>query len=538
MAWLGIYKYRYKMLIPAGTVLSTQNNFPVTVKLGLVSGINDLDTTFIFEVLADNYLKMAITDADETTQLYCEVEKWDSANANGCIHFKKPSITTSDNYYYIYFDDTQADNTTYVGKEGSAPALNVWSSITGFVDNFGGSDPLVMGDAEDGLIGKARVFDETADQIDISSYMTDGDGALEFLIKIDPENATGNILKTYKYDEARYRYGLTYGDNNYHIMQEDPSIIVVSGGLEIQVAIFSGVEAKIQKYETWQHIVVMAGTTPNIYVDGEPFTVGTTGLAEFYSEDAEFAGESGTYIGDGLGPGDSIPGFEGLCQSLRFWEETIDADLIKASYLNMTDEFTTLVNVQFYDNIVNGNSFDILGDRSYPVYFKLLIAHDSYDDLLVPIENFQFRHTTGNEAYLSVVIPDFSYYDSIVLRDGGQMRLHMLTGTMTDLDRDNLVVQVDLDADNIRYDEGSDSKPINLDGYGVYGSRYLSLDLPDNSYKTYENENGTYRFRFPGPFYYLRTNDTVIIDGTEIDVLDMSANRAGNGGQMELSDNG
>ena len=74
-------------------------------------------------------LKLAITTDDGLTQCYVEVEKWDNGSNRATLHFLAPTLSSTNvNYFYLYYDSSQADNSTYVGVIGSTPGKAVWDS--------------------------------------------------------------------------------------------------------------------------------------------------------------------------------------------------------------------------------------------------------------------------------------------------------------------------------------------------------------------------------------------------------------------------
>lgn len=541
MAWLGTYKYRYRIKIPAGTAGISLPTFAIQLCFRLECGLDDRDRTFIFEVINDDYLKMAVTESDGTTQIYCEVERWDYENKIGLIHVGQTAVTVNDNYFYVYFDDEQADNTAYIGKAGYPVSKNVWDSDYIQVLNFADfdNDPYVIDSVTgngypalgsmttanfiDTPMGRGVTFNGVDDYIRTSAGISN-DGTMEGYISIDPESEEGGIFgstDTISFETWERRIG--YEDNKYYVGVRTPDLAEEEiYDLRTEISTVS------QLYETWQYAAVSSGGVSMFHLNDYHISIGSAGVIDFYQDQY--------FIYPVTQTPDNDPAWAKLtAQTYRFSSDERSNLWHKASYLNISDQFTELDAVEFYENIVNGTPFDIVGDLSGPVTFHLLAVHDSEPDLLVPISSYQFRHTSGSEAYLSVVVPDFdTYYQELLGRDGGQLRLHMLTGSMAEFERDNMIIQVDLDADNIKYDEGTQSKPITVEGYGIFGSRYLSLDLPYNTYKNYENESGEWRFRFPRPFYFVRTNDTVTVDGTEITILDMSG--SGPGGQLEISD--
>lgn len=94
--------------------------------------------TDVFTKLGANRKKIAFTKADGTTQLYAEIEKWNwtgtPATSEAWIWVSRDGWDISkdnDTEFYIYYDNTKADNTTYIGDAGLAgrngPRELVWN---------------------------------------------------------------------------------------------------------------------------------------------------------------------------------------------------------------------------------------------------------------------------------------------------------------------------------------------------------------------------------------------------------------------------
>ncbi|MHA1305169.1 MAG: LamG-like jellyroll fold domain-containing protein [Candidatus Heimdallarchaeaceae archaeon] len=130
MAWLGNWKYRRKITIDSSKIdTSDLSHFPVLVYLSSSSGSGSDDVTDIFTELGVNSKKIAFTKSDGTTQLYGEIEKWDNTNNKAWIWVSKDSWTLAhdaDTEFYIYYDSSQPDNTTYIGDVGAR--TEVWDS--------------------------------------------------------------------------------------------------------------------------------------------------------------------------------------------------------------------------------------------------------------------------------------------------------------------------------------------------------------------------------------------------------------------------
>jgi len=124
--WLSGWAKRKKITIDSSKIDSDLTHFPVAVIL-------DGDTDFFGELTSDtDKKKVAFTKADGTTQLYAEIEQFDATNQKAVYWVSKSDwviSSSSDTEFYVYYDSSQSDNTTYIGDTpGSAPATNVWDS--------------------------------------------------------------------------------------------------------------------------------------------------------------------------------------------------------------------------------------------------------------------------------------------------------------------------------------------------------------------------------------------------------------------------
>ena len=86
-----------------------------------------------------NRFKIAFTKADGETQLYAEIEKWDTANQKVIIHVSRDGwviSNTEDTIFYMYYDKDHEDNTTYIGIlptliDAGSEAINRGTSVYG-----------------------------------------------------------------------------------------------------------------------------------------------------------------------------------------------------------------------------------------------------------------------------------------------------------------------------------------------------------------------------------------------------------------------
>ncbi|RLI40447.1 hypothetical protein DRO59_09300, partial [Candidatus Bathyarchaeota archaeon] len=131
MGWLSGWAKRRQITIDHNYIDESLTDFPVLLHLSASSGINSANLTSIFDEVGSNYKKIAVTTSDGVTQCYVEVEKWNATAEEAWLWVKVPSISnTTDTTLYIYYDNTQSNNTAYIGDPGETPAQNVWD------DNF------------------------------------------------------------------------------------------------------------------------------------------------------------------------------------------------------------------------------------------------------------------------------------------------------------------------------------------------------------------------------------------------------------------
>jgi hypothetical protein len=154
-----------------------------------------------------NNKKIMITTNDGITPCYVEIEQWDYANKQAALWAKVPRIyALTPSCLYLYYDQSQRDNTTYVGDTGDTPAQLVWDSNFKLVmhmaqDPSGGSGAIkdstnnvnhgtpagtmTSADLVDGKIGKAIDFDGMNDLIDTTaSVVQDGIATIEMSVKL------------------------------------------------------------------------------------------------------------------------------------------------------------------------------------------------------------------------------------------------------------------------------------------------------------------------------------------------------------------
>lgn len=129
-SWHENYAYRVEITIDSSVIDEELTHFPLPLWISGSSGSNDDDVSFIFDEIGGAYQKIAVTESDGLTELFVEVEMWDSENEVALIWVSNSSwviSNTSDSTIYLYYDSGASSNPN-VGVKGSAAAEAVWDS--------------------------------------------------------------------------------------------------------------------------------------------------------------------------------------------------------------------------------------------------------------------------------------------------------------------------------------------------------------------------------------------------------------------------
>ena len=159
MAWLQGWSNRIKVTIDSSKIDATLTQFPVMMKLSASCGKDSQDMTPVFDEVGANSLKIAVTSSDGTTELYVEVEYWDSGSEVAFLWISKAGwqISSSvDTIMYLYYDNNHVDNTTYIGVKNSVVAESIWKSTDKFVCHM-----------QDGA-SNAAMYDSTGNDYDVT----------------------------------------------------------------------------------------------------------------------------------------------------------------------------------------------------------------------------------------------------------------------------------------------------------------------------------------------------------------------------------
>jgi len=340
MSWLFGWKRRLPFTIAASKVDATLTHFPVLLLIQASSGIDNTDLTPIFDELGTESLKIAVTDADGTTERYVEVVSWDSVNEVAELWVSRSDYSLSssvNNVGYIYFDKDHVDNTSYVGVTGSTLAQAVWNSNFKLVSHMNdnpdtssikdstsngndGTKKAVNEPIEtDGQIGKAQEYDIINDKITVLHDETLDITTESFALEcwVNPSD-----ISNYPYLFEKTLWS-TYG----YALQIYPTGAVWFG------TIFNGGYDLTKSYGdisigSFYHIVaVREGTVGKIYINGVDRTASSDAIADLGSSAAR-ALQIGTSI------------FSGILDEARFIKGVAPSPAwVGASYETQRDQF-------------------------------------------------------------------------------------------------------------------------------------------------------------------------------------------------------
>lgn len=351
MAWLSDWAKRIKGTVKTTNVDADLTHFPVCVFLNNSAGVSDDDITAIFDEVGANSLKIAFTKDDGETQLYAEIEKWDNVNESAVIWLSKSDWVVdgdADTDFYLYFDSTKDDNTTYIGNDADDAASNaVWNSGFLAVYHMNDTDSTCKdstGNSDDGTYAGSLPDTARAGQTGLAQ---DLDGTGDFVnISIA---ASANITREcwfYPDSLANYqgllsRGGSAWADNVCHIKGEGTNAIT----FDINIG---GVSTKRTWSTTtggWRYVACTYNSTSGLQViygngasqDSATVTSGKTPAAV-------------DYIGNEY---DGARDADGIIDEVRFSNTDRSAAWVKATYYTNTDaliEWDSVEEISWYNS--------------------------------------------------------------------------------------------------------------------------------------------------------------------------------------------
>lgn len=361
MGWLAGWGQRIQLRIDKNSIDDTLTNFPILIYLSASSGINSQDVTAIFDELGANRLKIAVTTTDGETECYVEVEKWDNGNEEGWLWVKMPSISNIINtILYLYYDNTHANNTTYVGDPNSVPAETVWDGNFKFVTHMrddpdtshirdstendndgtkkGANEPQVT---VNGKINGAQIFDGVDDYVDLgsdSSLDLGNNFTIEFWMKMSKRSSPNIIGRVNALWEPYWFIGTTWGAKT------------IDAQLWDTTGKWSSVESTVVVIDDTLHHIVWTrdGDIQKLYVDG----VDRTSIYYLDAGIGDVNPAENVYIGgEVVGP---CCFYEGLLDEVRILNVTKNLAWVKANYESQRDNLLTFGSIQSPDYIGNG----------------------------------------------------------------------------------------------------------------------------------------------------------------------------------------
>lgn len=393
MGWLSGWSKRRSITVDHTVLTEALVRFPLLLYLSTSSGKGSKDLTSIFTELPINGArrKIAVTTSDGTTQLYVEIEKWDSSGKKAFLWVSKAGwiiSNTEDTILYIYYDITKPDNTSYVGDKGSTPALNVWDTFFKMVQHMTGvGSPIIdsTNEANDGVegshtptygaigkVGDGITFNGTSDRFRVTKL--DAEQPLSFTIEAWVKVSSGHGGAIFPHS--------TILNNEYYF---DWNLAVLGHKAHTEANINSITPYKLDGAtsiddDTWHRIVAVYRGINGlfIYVDGnEDGTIAHVGgqVINFYNSAHIGVGQYSASLYEWW--------FNGTLDEVRYSGLARTANHIKTDFYNQTDALVTYGNqegmgttIQVFDTIMLAETLHVQTPQgSTPT----VVTHDATD---------------------------------------------------------------------------------------------------------------------------------------------------------------
>ncbi len=336
--WLYGYDNRIKFIVSNAKIDSDLTHFPITIFL------TEGNAADVFSEIGSNYKKIAVTTEDGLTQLYVEVEKWDSTNKQAVLHVSRSLwmvFSSKDTSVYLYYDADVDDNTTYVGDPGDTVAANVWDSNFQCVwhlsqDPTGGSGcikdstsndrdltpqgSMTVGDLVDGKVGKALDFDGSDDYLRGSDWFYSNVLTLEAVFKVDTTSNDNRLC-------LKRNIGTTGNANEWEFWVSGTSLAFAgwgSSGAVFSVTTSSGLIG----IDTWYYSAGKCnGSNAYVFINDEQKGLGSqTGSVQDTNSEIQVACRSSN---------DSTRYMNGLIDEVRISNTARSDAWIKATYYSL-----------------------------------------------------------------------------------------------------------------------------------------------------------------------------------------------------------
>lgn len=313
-----------------------------------------------YAILLDDHRKnIAVTTSDGVTQCYVEIDYWDHENNKANLWFKAPFLSAStDTTFYLYYDSTQADNTTYVGDTGDTAAQSVWDpnfklvfhmsqdpsggagSIKDSTSNVNHGTPqgtMTAEDLVDGETGKAINFDGDDDLFgipDSASLETGAAGTFEAAVNMGSlPTVSSRIFSKWQSGDLSY------------MVEVDPTGTASVSFSTTGTGTVSGARIGTLPLSSNEFIAFTNdGTNTRGFLNGKLSTLGIGGIFFDAAADLEIGGSS--YQTD--------RGFDGLIGEIRISDITRSLSWLKATVFTNRDDIYILDTVQDLSAICKG----------------------------------------------------------------------------------------------------------------------------------------------------------------------------------------
>jgi hypothetical protein len=158
---VGWEKY-FRYTLDDAQIDAALSGFPVRILISSTSGSDNRDLTFVFDELGANSLKWAAEFNSAGSQCYGCVEYWDNGSEDAVIWVLPTSDIqdTAGQYIDIYFDNTHADNTAYIGTLDSNSVFTETNEKGAWLlsQSVAGTIRDATGNNNDGTVGGSGLF--------------------------------------------------------------------------------------------------------------------------------------------------------------------------------------------------------------------------------------------------------------------------------------------------------------------------------------------------------------------------------------------
>jgi len=350
MAWLSGWDKRIEISIGdyANDIGAEVVWFPVTVFLTATQ----CEEVFVELTTDAEYLKVAFTKADGTTELYSECELYDQSEELGVFHVSRDGWTINANTsIFLYYDKDHADNTTYIGAINTAAGAAVWdgnfeavfhmvdATTSTVVDSTSNNIDLTKAGANNplqttsGKVGYAQHFS--------SDYMTHAT-----FLDVMPDDLT--VEACMRLDVIDINHYIFF---KYNVVGNDNIALSINADEQVQLwARASGVEKTLTSTntvnaETWYYVVGVqtADAVMKVYLD-----------TAVDSGDILGSIADGTQTDIVIGAYNVTPDFgvDGIMDELRFSSTPRAATWLKGTYNSLWDTLFTYGSEEKYGNVI------------------------------------------------------------------------------------------------------------------------------------------------------------------------------------------